>query len=306
MPLHLDYRPQALDEFYGNENVVKALDDLLKRKDDIPHTFLFTGPSGTGKTTLARIIKEEIKCSDIDFNEMDASTDRGINNIRELKEYSNYPPLAGDSKIYFLDECHGISVDGQEAMLKMLEEPPKHVYFILCTTDPKKLKITFKRRCHDFELHPLDRSEMDDLLQNICDNEDSKIDSTVLTKIRKVSDGSPGVAVKLLDKVINMKGTAAEMIGVVEGTTYSESQVIDICRAMVDRNVKWKYLAGLLKDFKGDAESARYAIKAYMGKVLLNKGDARTAEILEPFVANTFMYSGKEGLILACYYAING
>src|SRR5690606_3369465 len=109
---------------------------------DIPHAMLFTGPSGCGKTTLARILRVKLRCSDNDFQEINAADFRGIDSIRSMRQQVGAAPLGGDSRIWLIDEAHSMTADAQNAFLKLLEDTPRHVYFFLATTDPQKLKKT--------------------------------------------------------------------------------------------------------------------------------------------------------------------
>lgn len=303
MSLQNDHRPNKLKKFIGNEAVVESLMSVLERKEGVPSTFLFTGPSGTGKTTLARIVKSELGCHDSDYIELDASDDRGIDAVRQLKEGLKFVPLYGSKKVILLDECHSLTVQAQEALLKLLEEPPSYVHICLATTNPEKLKTTFKRRCHQYELLPLNIGKMKKIIDNVLKKEKvNNFSQKVMDHIIDLADGSPGQALKLLDQVIDMKDEE-KAISTLQSAGASSAEVIEICRALIaghNGDVR-----RLLKDFTGDAESARYAILGYFNSVMLNKWDGKVADIMDCFT-DSFINSGKAGLTLACYYALNG
>jgi DNA polymerase-3 subunit gamma/tau len=307
MPLHTDHRPKTFKFFIGNKDVVDSLKVILKR-DDIPPAFLFTGEGGTGKTTMANIIRHALKCSDTDYTELNAADDRGINAIRALRENMRFAPLAGEKKVILLDEAHMLTKEAQEALLKMLEKPPEYIHFIVATTNPEKLKPTFKRRCHHYHLQPAPRSEMLKLLRLILKREKvTNFPQKVLNEIEELADGSAGQALKLLDQVIDMDDEK-KAISVLQTAGNDISEIIDICRALMDNlpaktksNKIRKLLTGYYKN-GGDAESARYAILGYMNSVLLRNGDTATAMIIDYF-KESFMYSGKAGLTQACIYA---
>lgn len=304
MALQHTYRPDTLDKIIGNEATVDSLKKQFERKKNRPQALLITGPSGCGKTTFARIIKELVKCHDMGFREIDASTDRGIDSIRKLKSTLPYAPMKGKSKVILLDECAGITPPAQEAMLKMLEDTPKDVYFILCTTEPEKLKITIKRRCHEYKVQPLDDAEMKKLLKTVCKKEKVEYSKKVGSKIIKTSNGSPGQALKLLDQVIEITNST-KALALLNEVTVSETQVIELCRTLLSKDNqkdRWKEMARILKGLKGEPESFRYAVMGYLNSVMLNNPNDRVAEISMCFL-DSFMYTSKLGLTIACYTA---
>lgn len=303
MALQVEYRPKKLKNLVGNTAVVESLQSVLSRKKEIPSTFLFTGPSGCGKTTLARIVKNELKCDDTDFIELNAADDRGIDSIRTLREGLKYAPMGGKKKVILLDEAHMLTPQSQEALLKILEEPPEYVHICIATTNPEKLKPTFKRRCHQYELSPLRESDIHKVLDNVLEKEGvKKFPKKLKEKIIDLSDGSAGQALKLLDMVIDMTDTD-KAIRTLQSAGTSQAEVKELCQALI--NGRSGDVQIFLKLYKGDAESARYAIAGYLNSVMLNKWDSNMCRILDCF-SDTFISSGKAGLTVACYYALNG
>ncbi len=150
MGLDLKHRPKSFDRIIGNEDTVEALESYLTKKD-LNHSFLFTGPSGTGKTTLARIVAGELGCEGMDFTEMNSADFRGIDTIRNIRQQMVFPPMEGKNRGWLLDEAHKLSNDAMNSLLKPLEEPPNHVYFFLATTEPQKLITTIRALKRDGE-----------------------------------------------------------------------------------------------------------------------------------------------------------
>lgn len=307
MPLQTTHRPPTLDDFAGNQALKESLGSVLARKEDMPHTFFFRGPSGCGKTTLARIVGHEVECHDWDFHYFNASNTRGIDTVRQVISEMRLHPAKGNCKVYCFDECHQLTQPAQEAFLKETEEPPNHVYFIFCTTEPEKMKQTFKRRAFIGEVKPLTRSEIIRLLRSILAKE--KVEDypqKVLQKIAMSCDGSPGMALNLLDSVIDI--TDDELaFKAIEESTISESGLNDLCRIMLDPrtgfNNKWEEVRKMLKVMPGEPESIRRGILNWMTKAILSDNPNDAAMDIMMLFLDSFFYSGKAGLVAACYLA---
>lgn len=307
MSLQTQYRPKSFKTFVGNKDVIESLQAVLKRKQP-PAAFLFTGMGGSGKTTLGRIVAKELGCKKSNFSEMNAADDRGIDGIRSIIASMKYTALDGGKKVILLDEAHMLTKPSQEALLKALEEPPEHIHFIVCTTNPEALKQTFKRRCHAYELDSLQNSDLQKLMKMVLKKEKrDSVSMTVRDKIVDLADGSAGQALKLLDQVIDMDDEG-RAINTLKSAGTSESEVIDICRTLCHYNMntrtKWAKIKKLLKNYKGDGESARRPILGYLNSIMLNNGGEEIFFMMEPFKKN-FFDSGKAGLTMACYEAIH-
>ncbi len=306
--LATQYRPNSFKNFVGNEDVKKSLIAVLKRENP-PAAFLFTGQPGTGKTSMGRIIKRALKCSDADFKELNSADDRGIDGVRELIQSMKFAPLSGTKKVILLDEIGSVTKVAQNALLKALEEPPAYVHWVLCTTNPEALLPALKRRCHTYELEPLKSADLQKLFRMILKKEKREcVSMDVRDHIIELADGSAGQALKLLDQVIDMNDSE-RAINTLKSAGTSEADVIEICRALTHYNMppktKWLKVKKLLKESKGDGESARRAILGYMNAILLNNGDEEIFFMMEQF-KNNFFDSGKAGLTMACYAAIFG
>ena len=310
MSLHLDYRPKTLDDIVGNETAVASLASVLDRKN-VPPSFFFTGIPGSGKTTLARIIKNYLDVSDMDFYEYNTANTRGIDTIRGINVNCGLSPMDGKKKVYLLDECHMITGPALESLLKLLEEPPSHVHFILCTSEPQTIKANtlkaIRRRCHECELKPLIRGQLIRLMKSICKKEEIDFPVSVIRKIATSCWGSAGQALSMLDSVIGVEDeeTAEEAI---ENLIVSEASVVEICRLLINGKLsainKWNKIRKLIPKLSGEPESIRYAILGYLNKVILNHGGLpiNLAAIVACFT-DSFMYTGKAGVTLGCFYA---
>lgn len=176
MSLYNKYRPQTLDEVRGQDTIVKTLDKMLSDINTCPHAFLLTGPSGCGKTSIARIIANRLGCHPNDCQEIDNTDLRGIDTIREIKKESRFLPLNGKVRVWIFDETQKVTSDGQAGLLKILEDTPNHVYFVLCTTDPQKLLPTLIGRCTRFDVKTLEEDEMVSLLRRVVHKEKQQVD----------------------------------------------------------------------------------------------------------------------------------
>ena len=305
MALALMYRPQNFEEIVGNSGVVDSIKSILRRVvDQIPKAWLLTGPSGCGKTTLARIIAEDLGCKGSDLYELDSADFRGIDIIREIRKQMQYAPMEGSCRVWILDECHQLTNDAQEALLKALEDTPPHVYFILATTDPQKLKTTFKNRCVSFQVESVGDKDMLQFLREIIDCEEKKCADDVLKTIIMNALGSCRAALQLLETVIDL--SPAKMREGVKKAAEKQSAVIDLCRALFN-GATWKTIANIIKRMEEEQpESVRMAVMGYCSSVLLNGSESAQAYIVMDSFKEPLFTNGRAGLILMAYEAMEG
>ena len=253
------YRPHNFKELVGQTHTVRTLVNALDN-NNLHHGFLFTGTRGVGKTTIARIFAKSVNCENgvsskpcgkcetcieidkgqsVDLIELDAASHTGVDNMREILENAQYTPTKNLYKIYLIDEVHMLSKSSFNALLKTLEEPPKHIKFLLATTDPKKLPITILSRCLQFNLNKLSHDEIFNHLKFIMDAENLKFEDEALSKIADFGNGSMRDALSLLDQSISYgNGSVKEddlkaMLGLV-----SHNEIVQLATLVINRNAQ--------------------------------------------------------------------
>lgn len=220
--LYRKYRPEKLDDVVGQEVIVKTLKNAIK-KNFISHAYLFTGPRGTGKTSIAKILAKTINCmnlddtnpcdkcvsctqinlkQNVDIIEIDAASNNGVDEIREIRSKVNLVPSISKYKVYIIDEVHMLTTGAFNALLKTLEEPPTHIIFILATTEPHKIPITILSRCQRYDFKRISQAAIIDRLNYICKMEKIDITSDAIEQIAFSSDGGMRDAISTLDQVI--------------------------------------------------------------------------------------------------------
>lgn len=302
MSLYHKYRPSSFEEIKGNSDIVSALEGMLSNPDKMSRVYLFHGATGCGKTTLARIIKTSLNVWNEDYQEIDSAQFNGVEMIRQLRRNCQFQPVKSDWRIYVLDEVHMLSSAAQEATLKVLEDTPPHVIFILCTTDPQKLKKTIRGRCSQFQVNPLTDREMKGLLKQVTKAEEDSLKKDVLNQIILDANGHPRNALQILEQVLSTDKD--KRLEAAKQTAQEYSQSIELCKALLS-NSSWKAVAKILSGLKKqDAENIRRHVLGYAQAVLLNgKDDEKAGLILEEFIEPTYN-SGFPQITLASYLVI--
>ena len=309
-PIIIDHRPKTFDEVIGNKHLISILRSMAERERKSPgkisRAILLHGKSGCGKTTLARLFAKEVGCSDCNIIEVDVSDNRGIDAVREIKRGARYKPIiGGEKKAYILDEFQGATGDAMAAMLKILEEPPSHVFFLLCTTAPEKLLETIKNRCKKLKVKPLADRQMERLIVEIAKKENIQLSGNIIGKIVSSAEGCPRQALDTLDTIRELEEKDIEK-AISDFSISAPSEIINLCRAMI-KGEKWGIVRKLLEEIKDvDVENVRRQVLGYLTASIKNSDNPSKQMIIaaDSFREN-FFSNGKAGLVLACYEAIN-
>lgn len=304
--LYKKHRPKTLEALVGQESAVASL-KLMVEKDSIPHSILLTGPSGCGKTTIARILKNHLNCGRQDFVELNCADFRGIDNIRDIRRQVGYNPISGDTRIWLIDEAHMMSKDAQNAFLKLLEDTPEWVYFMLATTDPKKLIPTIHTRCSEIKLESVTAKDLEKLVNRVINLEGLKVSKSIIEEIVEAADGSARKALVILEQVGHL-GSDEEQLKAIQTTTFNKVEAINLARELSTPSASWPKVAAILKGIsEQDPEGIRYLILSYSRTILLGGGplSKRAFKIIDIFSRN-FYDSKHAGLAAACWEVVFG
>jgi DNA polymerase-3 subunit gamma/tau len=303
MELYRKYRPSTFAEIVGNEMALKTIRQELKHGS---HVFLMTGPAGTGKTTIARIMASYLKAGPMSIYEINSAENRGIDSAREIMEKMRYNPSDGESMVWILDEFHQQTKPAQEAFLKPLEETPSHVYFFICTTNPEKLITPLKSRCSLIVMKPLLPEEMEQLITRTAEAEKIEISENVIVRIIEIANGGSRKALKLLGKVLYLDNDKERLRALRDVSNEDEAkETIDFCRALYSGK-NWSTVSSLLQKMDlTEPESIRYAVLGYGNAILMKGMNNKVLKIMEAFSMDTYT-TGKFGLTIMAADAVLG
>jgi DNA polymerase III gamma/tau subunit len=307
--LYVKYRPDDFDSVVGNEASIASLEKSLNKKNH-SHCYILSGPPGTGKTTLARIMANKLGASGLDIREINSSNNRGIDTARELINQCRYLPSESENIVYIIDEVHKATGDWQNAMLKILEDTPDYVYFFLCTTEPNKLIKAIRSRCTEIKTNPLTEEEIIKVINRVIKIEKLEISKKIITKIAERSDGSPRKALVILESISSIEDEEDQLDTIKSNIPDDEdTEIIELCRILINPKSDWSSISACLRKLKEngkleDAETIRYIVMGYMSAVLLKSLNSRAVICLEAFSENTYN-TGKNGIILACLNVIS-
>lgn len=257
LALYRKYRPRTFNEVVGQDHIVKTLINQIKL-DKISHAYLFCGSRGTGKTSTAKIFAKAINClnskdgspclecetckaldgTNIDVLEIDAASNNGVDEIRDLREKVKYPPVVGKYKVYIIDEVHMLSTSAFNALLKTLEEPPAHTVFVLATTEVHKLPATILSRCLRFDFKLVSLEDLTSLLKKILKDEGVKFDDQAVNVIARAGEGSVRDTLSIADRCVSFAGDELTYQKVLSVLGVSEREtLIKITNEILSKNI---------------------------------------------------------------------
>ena len=306
--LYRVYRPQSFNDVVGQQHIIKTLQNALVQ-EKFSHAYLFSGPRGTGKTTAAKILAKAVNCekapiaepcnecatcrgitdgSISDVIEIDAASNNGVDEIRDIRDKVKYAPSAVRYKVYIIDEVHMLSIGAFNALLKTLEEPPAHVIFILATTEPHKIPLTIISRCQRFDFKRISPEDIVYRMKEVLGSEELEVSEDALYEIAKDSEGGMRDALSLLDQAISYSTEKVSLEDVLSITgAVSQSFIVKIVQAIFNENIveALDSVESLIKNGKDPARFVEDLI-FYYRDVLLYQASEENAYLLEKAAVN--------------------
>lgn len=293
-------RPALFKHMIGQDAVVKQMKQIFDKKKLPPHAILLCGPTGTGKTTLARIIAKKLGATEVkEFN--CASDSRGIDFIRSLGEISRRASLDGTPRVFILDECHQITGDAQDAALKLTEDVPQNVWYIFCSSEPEKLRSTFRGRLTTYSLSALSALQLEALARKVSTKYGVTITDNQMERLIDCARGSARQLIVILQQLSELD--ADERKSLLEGFNVQDASE-NLAKLLVGGK-SWKEVAACLKELKDEPEKVRRGVLAYATAILLNQPTDNPFRRKLETICEAFRYdyfaTGRSGLIISCY-----
>jgi len=304
--LHLKYRPKNFAEIIGHKTIIESIAYSFN-KNTIPHAILLAGPSGTGKTTIARIIAKKLNADDSEIIEINIANSTGIDFIRQLNDTAIVSPMMGTNKVFILDEIQQISKEGMNCLLKMLEDSPKYSYFVLCTTDPQKLIKPLKDRCNLYTLKSLSDNEIGDLIRYVSIQEKIILTPEIEELLIYKAEGCPRRALVNLSQIQNSVKDFEKCVSLLADDLENERDIIDLVKAIINKKVSWSELIAIYNNINVEPETIRITFANYLSGCLKNAKNQQSMDkfsnLLSLFLSPLTYGSGKAEIIYIIYRA---
>ncbi len=322
------WRPQTFQDVVGQKHITKTLQNSLLQ-EKVSHAYLFSGPRGTGKTSAAKIFAKAINCeqgpalepcnqcvackgitdgSISDVLEIDAASNNGVDEIREIRDKVKYAPSVVRYKVYIIDEVHMLSIGAFNALLKTLEEPPKHVIFILATTEPHKIPLTIISRCQRFEFHKIANKEIIDRLQTVVTNQGIKVEEEAQQIIARAADGGMRDALSLLDQAISYSDECVTVDDVLAVTgSIAQKHLHSLVQHIYERHVA--AALQLIDEMMNDGKEPLRLVEDlifYYRDMLLYQTSPKMEDMLERVVVDDTFIQLSQGIAAASIYGMIG
>ena len=301
MELISKYRPTLFKNVIGQGDICNSIQSALKQGRG--RTFLLAGPSGVGKTTIARIIAKKVGCTPINLHEVDGASNTGIDAMRGITSHFDYKSFDNSARVVIVDECHAISTQAWKSLLKSIEEPPEDVYWVLCTTEIGKVPKEVKTRSMTYELSPVARESLFQFLMTIAEKEKLPINKCAegIDVLADLAQGSPRLGLSMLAKTGHLtdEEEIADLCSEQGGGASKEA--IHLCRLLMNGKSTWKEVQECIRDIASPPESVRIVVLNYMAAVALKKPKPiNELAIMEEFAEPFQDREGKAPILLAC------
>lgn len=302
------FRPSSFKSVIGQDATISRLTAQFAGGKKPPHAMLFSGPTGTGKTTLARIVAKKLGADDADIREMNCAAEaRGIDFVKDLNGKVRRSALSGGVQVFIMDECHQLTNDAQDAALKTTEECPEKSWLIFCSSEPTKLKATFRGRLSEFKLELLGFDALTSILTKSLGKLKKTLSEDVTDKLLAAANGSGRNLLVILQQIVDIESEKEQLKAIDQ--VDAQDAAVNLAAVLI-KSTSWATIAATLKNVTDDPEKIRRGVLGYATAVLINQPKdsdfrRRLWKICESFRYD-FFATGRAGLVMACFECSEG